>query len=280
VPNIIPWLPQTKAYGRVRVEYGNGMNVVVNRLDEELSVPDAGERGVVLPKSGWVAWQQDGSVLSFSAYWPGTKHRVDYLRDERAGVQYLDPRGREVLGVSTITLWEDGRVVVTADPKRNLATVKGRTLQLDLPRPAPAKTIDFDFSEGMEGWRATRGVLEAGARDGVMWLRVAAPDPILHSPALEVDANCAPAIEVRMRVHGERVESDGLFFTTQASPNVASDKRVGFAVIADGEFHTYRIDTGSHPKWKGQTITGLRLDPVRGTMAAVVEIDFVRSAAQ
>ena len=278
VPNIIPWLPQTKAYGRVWVEYENGLTIVVNRLPEELAVPDADERGVVLPKSGWVAWQRDGSLLSFSAYWQGTKHRVDYLRDDRAGVQYLDPRGGEIMGVSAITLWENGKVVVTADPGRNMVTVEGRTLQLDLPKPAPLKTIDFGFSKGMEGWSAIRGILRADARDGCMRLDVVAPDPFVHSPALEVDADRIGAVEVRMRVRGEGIKSDGLFFTTQASPNLAPDKRVGFSVIADGEFHLYRIDVGSHGKWKGQTITGLRLDPVRATMDAAVEIDFIRGA--
>jgi hypothetical protein len=57
------------------------------------------------------------------------------------------------------------------------------------------------------------------------------------------------------------------------------DRLVRFKPIADGEFHTYKLDVSAHPKWKGQTITGLRLDPLRGTPKANVEIDFIRASA-
>ena len=36
----------------------------------------------------------------------------------------------------------------------------------------------------------------------------------------------------------------------------------GFTVIADGEYHEYRLPLGDHEEWKG-TITAFRLDPTQ-----------------
>ena len=109
---------------------------------------------------------------------------------------------------------------------------------------------------------------------------VAAPDVYLVSPRLRVSTDGIAAIEIRMRVTGTNVRPDGLFFTTERSSNIAPDKRIGFNVTADGQFHTYRINVGKHPKWRGQTVTRLRLDPVHSTTDAIVEIDLVRGVAE
>jgi hypothetical protein len=276
VPNIVPWNPQTPEYGRIRVEYASGLRIVVNRLTEDFTVGEAGPEGVTLPPAGWVAWRDDGSLLAFSAYWPGTRHRVDYLLDGDADLVYLDPRDGKIDGVTAITLRERGRVVLTADPDGNTVTVDGRTLRLDLPGPAPLTAIDFTFDSGLEGWRPIRGLLSAEARDGLLRLRVIAPACYLTSPPLRVDGDRVVAVELRMRVRGRGVQRGGLYFTTEDAPNVHSDKLVNFEVVSDGEFHIYRLDMGEHPKWQGHTITGLRLDPVRGTHDAEVDIDSIR----
>ena len=67
-----PWAntPGLEPLRRIRVEYENGLTVVVNRLPEEFTV-DAGGQSVVLPKSGWVAWLPEGRLLAYSAYLPG-----------------------------------------------------------------------------------------------------------------------------------------------------------------------------------------------------------------
>lgn len=274
VPNIVPWLAQTDSYGRVRIEYRNGLTAVVNRLADVFTVADA---GVVLPRFGWVAWMGDDSLLAFSAYWPGTQHRVDYLRDDRAKVQYLDPRDRETLGVSTITMWKNGQIVISADPDRNRLVVDGRTLQLDLPTPPPRKSPNSSFQKGLDGWRPIRGILRAETRGGNLVLNVIAPDAFIHSPLLALGPNSTSAIDIRMRIQGTEVASGGLYFATGEAPSFAPDKLVTIKVIPDGQFHTYRVNVGSHPKWRGQTITGLRLDPARGTSDAEISIEYIRT---
>ena len=133
VPNIVPWNPRTEAYGRIRVEYENGLNIVVNRLDQPFTLGELPAGPLVLPKSGWVAWKNDDSLFACSAYWPETQHRVDYLRDVRAGVVDIDPRGRPTLGVTQITLWDAGNIVISADLDRKTVTVDGTTFPFELP---------------------------------------------------------------------------------------------------------------------------------------------------
>jgi hypothetical protein len=272
VPSIIPWNPQTPAFSRTWIEYANGVQALVNRSDKPLDVGD----GIVLPKSGWVVFRPDGSLSAFSAHWPGTQHRVDYLRDDEAGVRYLDPRGEEIDGVREITLWEQGKVVLTADPDRNLLTVDGREMSLDLPAPPALTEVDFGFDADMEGWRPIRGFLSAEVRDGVLALRVIADDPFLTSPKLQVAGDQTPAIEIRMRITGAPTpNAGGLFFTTEEAPNWSAERRVGFDVPADGNWHSYRVLTADHPQWHGATITGLRLDPIESGSAAQIEIDSI-----
>ena len=280
VPNIVPWNPQTKAFGRIRVEYANGVTVVVNRLAEPLTVEEAGEAGVVLPRYGWVVWHKDGTLLAFSANWPGTTHRVDYLRDDRAALQYLDPRGKEILGVNTITLWNKGKIVVRADPAANQVVVDGRTMVLRLPEPEPLTTLAFDFTDGLCGWVPTRGILSAEPRDGTLKLRLVAPGAYMHSPKLALATDSIKAVEIRMTVRADGAKPGGLYFTTEQAPNIWNDKLVNFEVTADGEPHTYRLNVSSHAKWQGQTLTGLRLDPLRGVTEADVEIDFIRGVGE
>ncbi len=76
-------------------------------------------------------WRSDPPLLAYSAYWPGTTHRVDYLRDDAANLQYLDPRGARIQDVTTITQWQHGRIVISADLPHNRVTVDGKTLSLE-----------------------------------------------------------------------------------------------------------------------------------------------------
>lgn len=145
-PTPNPWGPQPAALRRVKVSYRNGLTVVVDRWDDDVDVEllapelasvdfggrspiDFADETLVLPKSGWVAWAADGSVLAFSGRrvekrksaekdvenkvkkgeTPGP--RVDFIDDSAAGVRYVDPRGREFEGRTAPTLWLDGKIV-------------------------------------------------------------------------------------------------------------------------------------------------------------------------
>jgi hypothetical protein len=277
VPSTLPWEPPTPAFGRIRIDYANGLVVVASRLAEPFAVADAGERGVILPKAGWVAWHPDGSILAFSACWPGSEHRVDFLRDRRAGVQYLDPRGREVLGVSEITAWEADRIVLRAHPAEGWVLVDGREVRLEPPGPGPRQQIAFDFRQGPSGWRPLRGILTCGQQASGLALRLCASDAYLIGPALSVPGDSVDTIEVRLRVRSAQAASGALYFTTQTSPQFSPERLLVFPLRGDGEWESCQLAVGEHPGWRGQTITCLRLDPCRGAPEAEVEIESVRA---
>lgn len=189
VPATQPWLPQTEAFGRIRVEYANGLTVVANRLPEPLPVADALPEGITLPQYGWVAWAQDGSLVSFSANWPHTQQRVDYLRDDRLQVEYIDPRGATVRGVDRMTLWEKGVAVLTADPGANSICIDGQTMPLNLPAPEPLSALAFEFETSLDGWEPAEGILTSRIEDGSLLLHTVTADPQTYSPVLALDGD-------------------------------------------------------------------------------------------
>ena len=271
VPETAPWNPQTAAFARTWIEYANGVQVMVNRSEEPLEVGD----GILLPKAGWLVFRPDGSLCAFSGWWFGTQHRVDYLRDDEAGLKYLDPRGAEIDGVRQPTLWENGEIVLTVDVAANEARVDGRAMPLDISE-APRTEVEFGFEVDQEGWRPTRGFLAAEVREAVLGLHVIADDPFLTSPPLAVAAEGVRAIALRMRVRGGPAKNEGgLFFTTRESSNWSGAKRVGFDVTADGEWHTYEVLVGQHPEWQG-TVTRLRVDPIEVGSEAEIAIEAIR----
>jgi len=52
---------------------------------------------------------------------------------------------------------------------------------------------------------------------------------------------------------------------------------MNFTVIPDGEWHEYVVPVGEHPRWRGQPIRAIRLDPVTGgaESGSQVEIDSI-----
>jgi len=274
-PNIVPWLPQSKQFGRIRLEYDNGLIVVVNRLPEPLRIPNACWKDLTLPQYGWVAWHPDGWFIAFSALWPTTENRVDYLRDDQEQIEYIDPRGGDVRGVSLPTFWEKGKAVIVADPESNVLRVDGQELALDPPAPDPLDSLDCGFVESLEGWTPGRGVLTTRVEDGMLKLTCISPDPTLWSPKLRLSGDRYAMLKVRMRISAG--EMGQLYFETEEDPGLSAAKMRQFSLIADGRFHTYRIWIGSHEKWRGQTITRLRLDPVHGPATSQIEIDYVRA---
>lgn len=104
-PTVPVWLPQSEALKRIKVIYQNGLHLIVNRLDEEFPVEYSSTNQVILPKSGWVAWKEDGSLLAFSAKPKNHDFRIDFIEDRNQRFQYLDPRKSSFLDCDKPTLW-------------------------------------------------------------------------------------------------------------------------------------------------------------------------------
>jgi len=96
------------AFKTVRVEYGNGCVVTVNRSEKAIGVTAAVGVKLTLPKDGWVGSSADGNVLVYSAAGPLAKERIDFSSDTSRGIRFVNPRGQTVEGVTRPTLWLAG----------------------------------------------------------------------------------------------------------------------------------------------------------------------------
>lgn len=148
-----------------------------------------------------------------------------------------------------------------------LAPGDGRLLHLEtnytyMTEPALRTGIDFQFNAdgNAEGWLG--GSVAGGVFLAYLSPTTRSPRPHFAREYLRVPPDKYTTISIRMRVPGTTEGPAVLFWTTAASPNFGGDKRVEFRVTCDGQFHEYEVAVGTHAKWKGQSITGLRLDPV------------------
>ena len=144
------------------------------------------------------------------------------------------------------------------------------------------RVLDFSFEGSVEGWHVKRHIEQLSARDGALCGRIAGDDPHVVRDGLRVACDNVPAILLRMRVTVGKVGT--FFWTTQADPQWHWNKRLSFDVTADGEYHDYGLPVGRHPKWAGQTITGIRVDPVGDAESAKkggeFAIDYIRGVAR
>jgi hypothetical protein len=140
--------------------------------------------------------------------------------------------------------------------------------------PWRAERLAFEFDDAADGWLPAHDISELFPKDGALFGRISGGDPYLVRPLLRVAGDACQAIRLNLRV---TADSGGqLFWTTESSPEFDEQKTIRFPVIPDGRFHEYRIDVGQHPAWKGQTITGLRLDPCGGARAGEFNVDYLR----
>jgi len=140
-----------------------------------------------------------------------------------------------------------------------------------LPRLATA--IDFAFDGTTDGWAPAHHIEGMHVRGGILVGRITGPDPYLVRSLLRVPASECPAIVLRLRVS----EGGGgqLFWATIDSPGFAEEKSVRFPVQADGRFHDVRLDLSDHPRWRGRTITAIRIDPTGGAAAGEFALDHI-----
>ncbi len=268
-----PWAPGANppCLRRIRVEYANGLQVVVNRLPEEFTVA-AGSQNVVLPKSGWVAWTADGRVLAWSAYQPGTRHRVDYLLDRDAGLTYLDPRGAEVNGETRPTI-RRGQSVTRLDPATGELTIDGVARRHEPPGARPVTRLDFRFATSLHGWSPQSCFGRIALRNGALEAEITGEDPYLCGPVLDLAPDTVKEVVVRMSLTCGTFGQ--LYFITERAKTWSEERCLHFKVQPDGQLHDVRIKVADHPQWRGQRITGLRLDPEHGAAPGVVRVERV-----
>ena len=260
------WVGKQNELGRIRVVYGNGLTVIGNRLPQPMTVTLPGGR-LVLPQYGWVAFRPSGSLLAYSAFWPGTNHRVDFLEEGRGGLRLLNPRGATIEGAATIRLWKGGTLLWSVDPAAGVASLNHERLALKRPAPVPLTEVSVDFSRGLCGWRPAVGVLRSEKAAGGVKLAVASSDPQLHSPPLWLTGYADDVLVLRLST--DAGDLGQLYFST--SDDAMSERQVMlFHPTPDGRPRTIEIPIGQHPCWAGHRITAIRLDPIHGPPSATV----------
>lgn len=268
-----PWGPQPDSLRRIRVEYANGLTVVVNRLPDSCTV-DAVGGPLTLPQAGWAAWQADGSVLAYSALAPGTTTRIDYVADRARGLRFVNPRGAQVFGVDRPTLWRGGRLWSQVDPKTGDAVVDGQPLPWRPPATPAVTRLDFRFEHDSAGWVGQSDLGPLRLAGGRLCAEITGPDPYLIGPKLDLAPDSVKTVVLRLKVSCG--DFGQFYFVTAAQPGWSEERCLRVPLRHTEQVQEVRLPVGDHAQWRGQRITGLRLDPEHGAAPGVVEIESIR----
>ncbi len=134
----------------------------------------------------------------------------------------------------------------------------------------------FEFEKDAEGWVPKQGISAVAIKEGRL-LGCMVGDPYMVCYKFAVSGKDCCFIEIRMAITiGQKAQ---FYWITEKSPTWNEAKHVDFDIIADGNFHTYRIPIGAHPEWYGQNILALRLDPTDwkpGTTRGYFAIEYIR----
>ncbi len=274
-----PWTPkdQSPEFDRIRVTYANGLTIVVNRGSSSFAISAAGQ-ALTLPAGGWAAWDAPAgnTVLAYSAFAPGTSHRIDFLQDQGRGVRYVDPRGATHFGVDKPTqwVWKNGdwrrRLEAALEGNRPLVMLEGQAIPLAPSRRAAASALNVDFSQGLQGWRTIRGAREATITTEGLELDLTARAGFLHSPRLALSGSAGDTLEVDVRFTLPTSGTTRLAVLFQREQDVAyyGSRKVEVDAGITGGWQTLSIPVGNHSAWDGETITGLRIDPAKANLPA------------
>jgi hypothetical protein len=189
--------------------------------------------------------------------------------EERSQLEVGDTPGwRYVAGTAMCT------VRITADGEHKLEL---RGIQYENPSlvPAPVSRIAFDFARTADGWAASNHIGALRVADGVLQVPITGGDPYMVRNSLSVDGNSVREVVIRMTTPvGQGAQ---FYWGTAAAPGFAEARVINFPITADGQWHEYRLPVGTFGTWTGQTITGIRLDPLQpGVPGTTVEVDSIR----
>jgi hypothetical protein len=224
-------------------------------LTAELTYP-AGENGytVLVNLARPEGVLLDGAPLAESG---------DLPKGATAGWQYLAPYAMCV-------------VRTVQDGKHTLELRGARYRRSDLT-PDLRKTIAFEFATGAEGWLPANAIGDLDSREGALQVPVTGGDPYLTRSAMSVDGDQVKTIVVRMLLPAlAHAEYGQWYWGTKDAPGFAEARVARFEVLADGQWHEYRIPVGQDPAWRGQAITSVRLDPFQAGDPVTVEVDWIR----
>ncbi|AHF89574.1 hypothetical protein OPIT5_04325 [Opitutaceae bacterium TAV5] len=128
-------------FARIKVVYGNGLTVVINRKDDPLALKLPVFGNVLLPKHAWAVWSPDGAVEGFSGIPDNPDNsgatgdaaanrqalRIDYTRDDHRKLLFINPRTTGFHGLAAPAIFESGeKVYELPEDRRYREAVPGR----------------------------------------------------------------------------------------------------------------------------------------------------------
>lgn len=116
----------------------------------------------------------------------------------------------------------------------------------------------FEFEKDTEGWQSKQGISGLCVQNGRLCGRITG-DPYMRCFNLHIVGSERSIIEICMAITAGKIAQ--IYWVTEKSPLWDEAKHLDFDIIGDGQFHTYIIPIGSHPKWANQIIQALRIDP-------------------
>lgn len=136
----------------------------------------------------------------------------------------------------------------------------------------PGPKTAWDFSKIEDRHWAPGNMSEVSYEGGIFSAKAVNRDPILYGPRMRIDAAKIKAIEIKMKM--DKGDFGEVFFADRYE-NIGQDKSVRFDVIGDGQFHIYKVDLSSNPRWDG-TVRAIRIDPnnIEGSRIEVAHIRF------
>jgi hypothetical protein len=140
--------------------------------------------------------------------------------------------------------------------------------------PDLVERINFHFENDLEGWRLTNHIKSVDISDGIFRLKATGHDPYMNRSNVRLKPGQHQNIIVRMKV--SKGSSAQIFWTTSQHPGYSAEMVVTAPLNPGQDFQVYRFKMNQHHRWKGQTVTGLRLDPTSGVKGAEIEIDWIR----
>ncbi|WP_409346115.1 fibronectin type III domain-containing protein [Paenibacillus sp. MBLB4367] len=132
----------------------------------------------------------------------------------------------------------------------------------------------FKFDGGTQGWVGNSYVSPVTVVEGALHTTIiSAIDPNVTITNTNIDIGTANTIEIRMKYTGSGGGAK-LFYGTADAPGFAEARSKVFALIDDGEFHTYKVNMASE-RWKSP-LTDLRLDIDGATVGSELFIDSIK----
>ncbi|MBW2701222.1 MAG: hypothetical protein JRF33_10420 [Deltaproteobacteria bacterium] len=163
-------------------------------------------------------------------------------------------------------------------PGLNNAELQIRNLSLVYADNNPTEIrYDFNTDGDREGW-TTANIDDPndGPIGGTWTMSIPGSDPVLLSPALQINAANYGSISVTMANDGNPADDSHMqiFWSLSANPGFIEDNSDWIPISNAGGWATYTIDLSAHPYWNG-AINQIRIDPIMSGDGNSIGIDAI-----